>query len=169
MPMQPVLKTPTTLGASNGQFSASVPPPAGRSRSLVLVLLAVVVLGGGGAAVGVVATRGGGGPAPTHDAGGGGLPATPDAVPVLAADAAVPVTALPDAAAPDAAVPDAAPPPPVDAAPPPADAAIDAPKRGHRPPRNPPNNTVPHAGSGSTTPGCDRSIDTDCDGIPDVR
>jgi hypothetical protein len=79
------------------------------------------------------------------------------------ADAAIAVAATPDAAPPpiDAAVPDV---PPVA----PVDAAVDAPgKRPHRP--HPP--AVPHAGSGSTTtpPGCDRSIDTDCDGIPDVR
>jgi hypothetical protein len=83
------------------------------------------------------------------------------------ADAAVAVAATPDATPPppiDAAVPDAPPVAPVDAAPVPVDAPA---KRPHRP--HPP--AVPHAGSGSTTtpPGCDRSIDTDCDGIPDVR
>jgi hypothetical protein len=93
-------------------------------------------------------------------------PAIPDAAQVVAApaDAAIAVAATPDAAqAPvpvDAAVADA-PPVPVDAAVP------DAPgKRPHRPH----STGTPHAGSASgTPPGCDRSIDTDCDGIPDVR
>jgi hypothetical protein len=130
------------------------------------VLATALTLGGVGAVIAVVMTRDGG-HAAAHDP-GIAPPVVPDAaqavIPPAPADAAVAVAVIPDAAIPDAAVPV-----PIDAAPPvPVDAAVDAPgKRPHRP--HPP--AVPHAGSGSSTtpPGCDRSIDTDCDGIPDVR
>ena len=89
-------------------------------------------------------------------------PVTPDAalaVPAAAVDAGVVVARPVDASPPDA---------PPDATSAPIDAAIDAPSK--RPPHHPPHPPVPHAGSATTTqPGCDRSIDTDCDGIPDVR
>lgn len=159
---------PTTLGASNGQVAApSLPPgaPAPRPGKLAWVVTAVL-LGAAGIAVAAVATRGDGDHAAggTHDTGAVALPAPPDAArPAIAIDAGVTVAVTPDAAAPDAvaATPDAA--TPVDAAlPPPVDAPV---KRPHRPHGTPP----PHAGSSTTPPGCDRSIDTDCDGIPDVR
>jgi len=64
----------------------------------------------------------------------------------------------------DASPPDAAVPVPIDAAPMPIDAPTRRTHRSHAP-------VPPRADSGSNTtpPGCDRSIDTDCDGIPDVR
>jgi hypothetical protein len=80
------------------------------------------------------------------------------------APAITPVPAITiDAGVIRATTPDAAPPPP-DAAPAHA-APPDAPAKRHRP------HATPHAGSSTTTvpPGCDRSVDTDCDGIPDVR
>jgi serine/threonine-protein kinase len=150
---------PTTLGSSHGQVAGGP-----RARSLAWVLAGVLLVGGAGAAIAVVAMRGrdvraagsGGG------AGSGAPSAAPDAVqanpPLSPADAAIAV----------AAVPDAPPMPPADAAAADAPPVADAPPSdaGKRPPRPPPR--VPHAGSG-TPPGCDRSIDTDCDGIPDVR
>ena len=156
------VKSPTTLGASNGQVAA---PPVPRSRAYGWVLATALALGGVGAVIAVVMTRDG-----SHAAVQGpviGQPAIPDAaqavIPPAPADAAIAVAVTPDASPPDASPPDAA--APIDAAP----AAIDAPSRrthrSHAP-------TPPHAGSGSgstTPPGCDRSIDTDCDGIPDVR
>jgi len=161
--------TPTTLGGSNGQVAAqSLPAMTTGSRKLGWLLAVVVLVGGAGAAIAVVMTRPGShAAAPGQDAAAVALPAVPDAgqataPPAIAIDAAAAVAATPDAAPAPAAV-DAAPPPP------PADAAVpDAPKRTHRTPKLP---AVPHAGSGSnnTPPGCDRSIDTDCDGIPDVR
>ena len=158
-------KSPTTLGASNGQVAArSTPPTAPRSRTLGWVLATALTLGGAGAVIAVVMTRDGG-HAAAHDPGTAPL-AVPDAaqavIPPAPADAAVAVAVTPDAAVPDAALPV-----PVDAAALPSDAAIDAPsRRTHRS-----HSTAPKTGSGSTTtsPGCDRSIDTDCDGIPDVR
>jgi serine/threonine-protein kinase len=159
-------KSPTTLGASNGQVAPRSVSPAPRPRTFGWVLATALALGGVGAVIAVVMTRDGG-RAAAHDP-GSSSPAVPDAaqavIPPAPADAAVAVAVTPDAAIPDAAVPV-----PIDAAlPVPVDAAVDAPgKRPHRP--RPP--AVPHAGSGSSTtpPGCDRSIDTDCDGIPDVR
>ena len=154
-------KSPTTLGASNGQ----VAPPAPRPRTAGWVLATALTLGGVGAVIAVVMTRDGG-RAAAHDPGIASS-AVPDAAQVMTppapAGAAIAVAVTPDAAMPDAAVPV-----PIDAPPVPVDAAVDAPgKRPHRP-HSP---AVPHAGSGSSTtpPGCDRSIDTDCDGIPDVR
>jgi hypothetical protein len=151
-------KSPTTLGASNGQVAPRSVSPAPRPRTFGWVLATALALGGVGAVIAVVMTRDGG-RAAAHDP-GSSSPAVPDAaqavIPPAPADAAVAVAVTPDAAIPDAA------------APVPVDAAVDAPgKRPHRP--RPP--AVPHAGSGSSTtpPGCDRSIDTDCDGIPDVR
>jgi serine/threonine-protein kinase len=165
-----VKPAPTTLGASNGQVAPrSVRPalPAARSRALGWVVATVVTLGAAGAAVAVVMTRGGGsGAAATAHDPAVVPPAVPDAVqeafPPAPADAAV--AATPDASPPDAAVPDAAPPVPSDAPAVPSDAPVKRPHRAHSP-------ASPHAGSGSTAtpPGCDRSVDTDCDGIPDVR
>ena len=156
-------KSPTTLGASNGQVAPHPVPPAPRSRTLGWVLATALTLGGAGAVIAVVMARGGD-RAAAHDP-GIAPPAVPDAVhaviPPAPADAAIPVAVAPDASLPDAVVPDAAPPPPIDA-------AVDAPaRRTHRSHTSP----GPRAGSGSSTtpPGCDRSIDTDCDGIPDVR
>jgi eukaryotic-like serine/threonine-protein kinase len=160
---------PTTLGASNGQVAHSAPPvmPA-RPRTLGWVVATALTLGAAGAAIAVVMTRDGGHAAATGHDPAVISPAVPDAaqaaIPPAPADAAVTVAATPDASPPDAAVPDVAPVAPIDAPPAPIDAPV---KRPHRP--HPP--AVPHAGSGSSTtpPGCDRSIDTDCDGIPDVR
>jgi serine/threonine-protein kinase len=162
--------TPPTLGSSVGQVAMPMPTPAptappARSSKLAWWIAGIAVLGAAGTVVGMVATRNDG----THmaatapDTGVAGVPATPDApvaVPAAAIDAGVVVASQPDASQPDAP---AAVPPAV-----PIDAAVDAPsKRSHHPPHSP----VPHAGSAATNtpPGCDRSIDTDCDGIPDVR
>jgi eukaryotic-like serine/threonine-protein kinase len=170
MPM-PTGPAPTTLGGSNGQVGAQSMPgmQQPRSRALAWVLAAVVLVGGAGAAIAVVMTRTGSHAAAAgHDAGAGAvISAVPDArqgpgsTAALPIDAAAVVASTPDAAPPDAAPPDAA------LLPPPADAApADAPRRGHRSHTPAP----PRAGSGSATPpGCDRTIDTDCDGIPDVR
>jgi serine/threonine protein kinase len=152
------VKSPTTLGASNGQVAPHPVAPAPRSRTLGWVLATALALGGVGAVIAVVMTRDGG-RAAAHDPGVAPL-AVPDAAqavtPPAPADAAVAVAVTPDASAPDAAVPDAAPPP------------VDAPiKRTHHPHGSPGPRTG--AGSSTTPPGCDRSIDTDCDGIPDVR
>jgi serine/threonine protein kinase len=162
VPPPPGKTPPTTLGASAGQVAApSLPPgaPAPRPGKLGWVMMVAVLLGAAGIAVAVVATRSDGTHAAggTHDAGAVALSAPPDAAqPAIAIDAGVTVATTPAAAAPDAALP-------VDAAlPPPVDAPV---KRPHRP-RGAPQ---PHAGSSTTPPGCDRSIDTDCDGIPDVR
>jgi len=157
--------SPTTLGASTGQVAP--PGMAARSR-LGWVVAGVLALGGAGAAVVVVMTRDGGRPAAPGRDPAVVLPSVPDAgqtaAPPVPPDAAIAVAAAPDAPpVPDAAVP-AAPPVPADAAPLP----LDAPGKRLHHPHGP---TAPHAGSGSgtTPPGCDRSIDTDCDGIPDVR
>jgi serine/threonine protein kinase len=167
-----VRPTPTTLGASNGQVATRMPGAGGRSK-LGWVLAAIVVLGGAGAAIAVVSSRGDDrAAATTHDAGVLAMPAVPDAAQVPAISPPPPATPI-DAGVPDTSLPDAPPPiipaPPVDAAPPP----IDAP--GKRPPHRP-HNTPQRPGSGAgsgtgvtTPPGCDRSVDTDCDGIPDVR
>jgi hypothetical protein len=125
------------------------------------VLATALTLGGVGTVVAVMMTRDGGRVA-AHDP-GNAPPAVPDAaqavVPPAPADAAVAVAVVPDASPPDAAVPV-----PIDAAPVPVDALSRRTHRSHAP-------VTPRAGSGSNTtpPGCDRSIDTDCDGIPDVR
>jgi hypothetical protein len=91
--------------------------------------------------------------------------ATGVATAAIAIDAGVVVATTPDASKPDAAAaPADAATPRVKAAPLPIDAPI---KRPHRP-----QTTPPHTGSGSSTstpPRCDRTVDTDCDGIPDVR
>jgi hypothetical protein len=161
-PAYPLVKSPTTLGASNGQVAPHGAPPAPRSRSLGWVLATALTLGGAGAVIAVVRTRDGGRAAARDP--GAAPPAVPDAVqavtPPAPADAAIPVAVAPDASLPDAALPDAAPPS--------IDAAVDAPARRTHRSHAPPG---PRAGSGSSTtpPGCDRSIDTDCDGIPDVR
>ncbi|HMG55931.1 MAG TPA: protein kinase [Kofleriaceae bacterium] len=169
-PVPSLKPAPTTLGASNGQVAGQSALHAPRSRRLGWVFAGIVVVGGAGAAIGVVATRDTTRAAAPGDAGAIALPAVPDAAriepPAVVPDAAIAVAATPDAAVPDAAPPITV---PIDApGAPPADAPVDAPgKRPHRPHTT----TVPHAGSGSSTasPACDRSVDTDCDGIPDVR
>jgi eukaryotic-like serine/threonine-protein kinase len=145
--------TPTTLGASTGQVASTVPPAP--SRKLGKWLAGVALLGIAATAGAVIATRNAATPvaATAHDAGIGAAPVTPDAVAVpMAIDAGVPVASPPDAAPADAAV----------------DAAVDAPpdapaRRPHRP------RGTPRSGSTTVPSGCDRSVDTDCDGIPDVR
>jgi serine/threonine-protein kinase len=150
-PPVPVGTKPTTLGASAGQVASTAPPTP--SRKLGAWLAGVALLGAAGTAIAVVATRNDGAThaaAASRDAGAAALAVTPDAVVApMAIDAGIPVASPPDAAPPDA---------PPDA---PADAA---PKRTQRP-----HGTTPHPGSTTTPSGCDRSVDTDCDGIPDVR
>jgi hypothetical protein len=140
---------------------APTAPPA-RSSKLAWWIAGIAVVGAAATVVGVVATRNDGSThaaATAQDAGVAGTPVTPDAVvavPAAAIDAGVVVAPPADASAADA--PAAAP----------IDAPVDAPsKRPHHTPHSP----VPHTGSATTTtpPGCDRTIDTDCDGIPDVR
>jgi serine/threonine-protein kinase len=173
---------------------AAMAPPA-RSSKLAWWIAGLAVIGAAATVAGVVVTRNDGtshAAATANDAGVAVAPVTPDAVelvPAAAIDAGVAVTgppaASPPAAPPDAKIdakidakldakPDAKIDAKIDAKPEikpdaPRDAAVDAPaKRPHRTPHA----TAPHTGpgSGSTTPpGCDRSIDTDCDGIPDVR
>jgi serine/threonine-protein kinase len=145
--------TPTTLGASTGQVASTVPPAPSRKLGKWLAGVTLLVVA---AAVGaVVATHNAATPvaATAHDAGIGAAPVTPDAVAVpMAIDAGVPVASPPDAAPADAAI---------DA---PVDAPPDAPaRRPHRP------RGTPRSGSTTVPSGCDRSVDTDCDGIPDVR
>jgi hypothetical protein len=167
----PTPQAPTTLGSSVGQVAPGPPPP--RPRRIGLLMAAFVLVGVAGATITILA-RGGKGaaqpmtspvnavvvePRPVMDAG------VPADAPVGAraseraggqSDAAVVDAAIDAAVVPDAAVhhhvPHHAPPPPH-----PGSAA---------PPPPPP---PPHPGSATTPPGCDRSIDTDCDGIPDVR
>ena len=175
VPPAPSLRppTPTTLGASNGQVGApsvAPAPPGARSGKLGWVMAAAVVLGAAGIAVAVVVTRDGShAVAPTHDAGGVALPAVPDAArpATVALDAGAVVATTPDAATPapaaDAAAREVV--APADAAALPPDAPV---KRPHRPHGTSPQSG--HTGSSTTTPpGCDRTVDTDCDGIPDVR
>ena len=147
---------PTTLGASAGQAQTSPPTlPAVTPRRAwwiaALGLAAATV-----AAIAVLATRSGGeapSTVPAGEAGRGAGPlvepdAAPDAAPgPPAIDASVvpdaPIDAGPlDASLPDAAAPVASPP--------------TTPVRPPRPPRPRP-------------PACDRTVDLDCDGIPDVR
>ena len=140
----------TTLGGAAGH-AISIPPAAPRHRAR---WLAAGGLGIAGLVAGVVlAVR------------GGSEPAEPAAPP------------LPDAPAePAGSVFDAAPAPPPDAAPidaapidaaPPSDGAVDAPPDAAAPVVRPP---IRPRGPGSSGPGaCDRRIDYDCDGIPDVR
>jgi len=137
--------TPTTLGSSAGQRTPTAPPA--RSGAWVGWIAAMAVITAAGTGIAVVVTRDDA-PAqrPRLDAG----------VAAIAIDAAAAVR--PHDAAPLQAVP------PVDA---PADAPADA-----LPVRRPHAPTRPRAHAGSRTPappGCDRAIDTDCDGIPDVR
>jgi serine/threonine-protein kinase len=171
--------TPTTLGSSVGQVAMPMSTPAptappGRSSKLAWWIAGIAVLGAAGTVVGVVATRNDGtthAAATTQDAGAAAAPVTPDAAaaaPAAAIDAGVVVARPADASAPDAppvAPIDAPPVAPIDA---PPVAPIDAPSKR---PHHTPHSTVPHTGSATTTtpPGCDRTIDTDCDGIPDVR
>jgi serine/threonine protein kinase len=151
---------PTTLGASSGQVAQPSVPPVRGSRA-GWVVAAIALVGAAGVAIGVVASRGGDAPVAAGSASAGSAalpPPAPDASLAAAAisdaSAAVPAAVVPDAAVPDAPPPDAAAPP---------DAPLpDAGKRPHG------AHGAPH-GSSSTPPGCDRSIDTDCDGIPDVR
>ena len=167
-PPPPPGTKPTTLGSSVGQVATPGPPaPPARSGKLAWWIAGIAVVGAAATVVGVVATRNGGDThmaATTRDAGVAVAPVTPDAALVVPAataiDAGVIVASPPDASPPDA--PEAA----RDAA---RDAAIDAPSKR---PHHTPHSTAPHTGSGAgstTPPGCDRSIDTDCDGIPDVR
>ena len=155
----------TTLGTSSGQLGSlapTAPPP--RPRRLALWIASVAVIGAASAGIAVVVTRSDGaahGPAASRDAGIAAV-APPDAavaavtVPPLALDAAV-ADAAPLAAAVDAAVDAAV-----------IDVPVDAPARRHHSTR--PAGPRSGSGSGATTPpGCDRKIDTDCDGIPDVR
>jgi len=141
---------PTTLGTSAGQIATpqSTLQTRPRTRGWLLATVAVVAVAGGG--IGLVATRGNSAPAVAAQPPAVPLDAAPP--PAIAVDAGVLAATTPDAALPDA--------PPPDAPPPDAPAA----KR-HRP------HATPHTGSSNTPtpPGCDRSVDTDCDGIPDVR
>ncbi|HWO22986.1 MAG TPA: serine/threonine-protein kinase [Kofleriaceae bacterium] len=139
----------TTLGAAAGHALSTSPGtrPGSRRPGRWIAAGAVAALG---ITIGVVLATDNGGSAP---------PAPPDAMPIASTppappappDAAPPDAALPDAALPDAALPDAARP---DAALP--DAA---------PPTHRPRQGVP----GAAPPTCDRTLDLDCDGIPDVR
>ena len=148
-PPVPVGTKPTTLGASAGQVASTVPPTP--SRKLGVWLATVALLGVAGTAIAVVVTRNGGAPHAAAAPRDAGAAATPDATiaPMAVIDAGGPVAPPPDAVPLDASV---------DA---PPDAA---PKRTHRP-----HGTPSHTGSTTTPSGCDRSVDTDCDGIPDVR
>jgi serine/threonine-protein kinase len=148
------MKPPTTLGSGAGQLQ-TVPARARRAPSWIAGIAAAVAAGA--VVVAVVlrqdtthrAVSGSG----RQDAGPG--PTDGSAAPVSAADRDGGIAAVPDA---DAGPIDAGLPVAADAAP------VDAPaRRPHRTSRPPPR-------SGSAAPaGCDRSIDTDCDGIPDVR
>jgi len=164
--------SPTTLGTSAGQIAApaTLAPPR-RRRGWLLATVAILAVAA--AAVGVLVPRGEPrAAASAHDASLAVV--APDApaiaaAPAIAIDAGVIAEATPDAAPADAA--------PVDGrGTPPGSAAegrrgsIDAtPAAPIKKPAHHPHTTAPH-GSATTTPaGCDRSIDTDCDGIPDVR
>jgi serine/threonine-protein kinase len=176
---------PTTLGSSAGQamnsLATPVPPARARKRAGWLVGLAVVAAAGIGLAV--VATRAPGdhaASAPTAPASTAPAPTAP------ASTAATSPTPTPTAPAPVARTvePAAA----IDAGVPPFDAALaidatvldPAPRVAAPPTRPAPSSApssrphrahaaAPRAGTTATPPGCDRSIDTDCDGIPDVR
>jgi serine/threonine-protein kinase len=169
--------TPTTLGSSAGQVAR----PA-RSARWILPVLAIVVLGGGGlvtaialrgdgasspAAVGApdpaapppgtIATTG----APTTPSPPPPPPTAPAPAPAPALDAGITAAALVDAALPAVATAAPAPAPPAATA---APALPTAPaKRRPRTPKPTPSN------SAGPADGCDRRIDVDCDGIPDVR
>ena len=182
----------TTLGLGAGQVSR-----AARPRRLVLPLLAVVVLGGVFGAVAALGGRGGAETRASTSSDQGAVspevaavPA-PATAPVTAPDAApaVPASTLPDAApAPaDAEMavadetvellpnPAVAPQPPRRSPAPPASSVRAAPPappaspaRAARPAR--PASPAPAASSGgANASGCDRGVDLDCDGIPDVR
>jgi eukaryotic-like serine/threonine-protein kinase len=172
--------TPTTLGSSIGEVTP-VPSPARRRTGLVLGLVAMLAVAG--VVVGVAMGGGGSTPAGSAPAEPGTAAVTPDAAlvatqvpdaahlaaaPAAPADAAVEM-AVDAAGAIDAAVPDAAPP--------------DAHRHHTQPPvpkppvpKPPVPQPPPSPGSATPTPttptapaGCDRSIDFDCDGIPDKR
>jgi serine/threonine-protein kinase len=151
--------TPTTFGASAGQVAPAASP--GRSRQLVGWIAGLVLVGAAGAAVAVGTTRHDGAAqmaAPAHEVAGAGVPVTRDAAVVpMAIDAAVPGASPPDASPSAAAVIDAPGAAPIDAAP------VKRPHRSY--------GTKPRAGSNTTNVplGCDRSIDSDCDGVADVR
>jgi serine/threonine-protein kinase len=160
------LPSPTTLGSTTGQLGPMPTAPPRPSR-LPWLIAGIAVIGAAAAAIVMVSSRGEVSvhePA-VHDAGVAVAPHPSDAstVPAIALDAGI-VVALP---------PDAVTVTPVDAAAPPDAPPIDAGRR-HRPPHSgsgagnrPGSASSPH--TGSATPGCDRSIDIDCDGIPDVR
>jgi len=164
MVLSPVPRTDTTLGASAGH-AVSTLPVRGRHLGRWIAAGALAMLG---LVAGVViAMRSGSSPVAS------GPPAPPDTMTAVL-QAAVIDAALPDApiAAPPGAPPDAAPldAMPLDAASPardgPADARPDATVPVERPRPRPRKSGSNTQGSGSA---CDRRIDEDCDGIPDVR
>jgi hypothetical protein len=152
---QPVHATPTTLDTSAGQFVPTMPPT--QMRKVGSWIACIALLGAAGTAIAVVATRTDSTthvPATTHDAGD-------DAIPPIGDATMRPLAAI------DAWIPDAGPPyaGPADAVP--ADTLVDA-APAKRP--SPPHSTTPAKSSATTIPSdCDRSVDIDCDGIPDVR
>jgi serine/threonine-protein kinase len=169
-PIPPPGPKPTTLGSSAGQVAMPMmtPTPTAapvRQSKLAWWIAAIAVLGAAGTVIGMVATRNDGShlAAASHDGGVATVvtPGMPDASSAVPAGA--PATVI-DAGVAVASTPDAS---PADALPAvPLDALIDAPSKRH----HAPHSTPQHPGSAATTPpGCDRSIDTDCDGIPDVR
>jgi serine/threonine-protein kinase len=174
--------SPTTLGGSAGQLAApiTVPPPRRRGWLYAVVAIFVVV----GAGVGVVASRGERSAAiPDHDARPAAAPkpdfgavarAAPDAAPIAAPAPAVPAPA-------PAATPATPPPAPAPVAPAPPEAtpavvaapvatpSVAAAPPARKPARRPPASHKPSPASTTTPSTCDRSVDADCDGIPDVR
>jgi serine/threonine-protein kinase len=160
--------TPTTLGTSNGQVGGANSLPPRKKKTGLLVALAVVIAGGGGAAIAIGLSNkptAAAQPDPIGSAAGRAIDAGVAVTPAPA-DASTLAVTPPDAAtvAP-AAVFDAAPALPPDAAPPP-----DA-KKGSST-TTPPHRHHQDAGVGSNNNnngGCDRTVDFDCDGIPDQR
>ncbi len=163
--------TPTTLGTSNGQVGGA----RSSRRAAWWIAAALVVAGGGGAAIAV--GLGGGnkttGTAPAPLGSGSGSASGSMAAASAPSDAAMPAVAPPPS---DAAMP-AIVPPPADAAMA-ASTAVDAgappdaaPKRTQPPSPHRHDHVPPPPGTqpSGTPAGCDRSIDFDCDGIPDQR
>ncbi len=145
--------SPTTLGSSVGQV-ATISPAAGARWRLAAVLITLA----SATAITISTVRSGG-----HEAQPASAP-TPNAAPVAPPILDAPALALtPDASSSlDAGAPAMT----LDAVVP-ADGTVVVPdagvKRTVRPPKS-------RSGRGVTPPaGCDRAIDTDCDGIPDVR
>jgi serine/threonine-protein kinase len=140
--------TPTTIGSSSGQVVKA--PRAGRLGWLVGAILIAAIVG-----VAIFKTRDTSSPAA--------------ATPISDAAAAASNVVKPDAEI-RAALPPA---PPIDAAAPPidatpADAAAPPDAQKHTTP-NHPHKSVPAAKGSAAGSDCDRKIDSDCDGIPDVR